>query len=114
MRRLYSDPFSVLLENVTAGRYAGIHDVRGARCHHLAFRQSNIDWQIWILEGKNPVPRKVVITYKNIDLVPQFEAFISNWDFSPNLPKTFFTFTPAAVAKEVPFETLNPPSQTNP
>ena len=107
---VYSDPFSILLENVKTGIYAGSHDVRGTRCHHLAFTQSNIDWQIWIEDGINPVPRKIVITYKKVDAVPQFTAFISDWDFSPRLSKALFTFKPSSDARKVEFEFLIPQS----
>ena len=40
-------------------------------CHHLAFEQATIDWQLWIDAGKDPLPRKLVITYKTEDEVPQ-------------------------------------------
>jgi len=30
-----------------------------------------VDWQIWIEQGEKPVPRKVVITYKELPARPQ-------------------------------------------
>ena len=38
--------------------------VQGQLCHHLAFRQEDIDWQIWIENGPTPLPRKFLITDK--------------------------------------------------
>jgi len=48
---LYSDPYGVLMEGVTYGRYLGIHQAAGVACHHLAFSQATIEWQIWIDAG---------------------------------------------------------------
>jgi len=33
--------------------------VEGVRCDNLAFRAPNVDWQIWIQEGPEPLPRKL-------------------------------------------------------
>ena len=60
---LYSDPYAVLMEGVTYGRYLGIHEAAGVACHHLAFSQATIEWQIWIDAGDKPLPRKLVISY---------------------------------------------------
>lgn len=69
---LYSDPYAILIENVLTGRYIGRPMIRGVPTHHLAFTQDNVDWQLWIEDGARPVPRKVVITYKNVTSEPQF------------------------------------------
>jgi hypothetical protein len=94
---VYSDPYHTLIENVESGFYVGLHDVEGVRCHHLAFVQKNIDWQIWIEDGRQMVPRKIVITYKTIPESPQFSAMFSEWDLDAHLPDALFninlTFT---------------------
>ncbi len=94
---VYSDPYHTLIENIESGFYVGLHDVEGVRCHHLAFVQKNIDWQIWIEDGRQMVPRKIVITYKTIPESPQFSAMFSEWDLDAHLPDALFninlTFT---------------------
>jgi hypothetical protein len=40
--------------------------VIGVECDHLAFRNADTDWQIWIESGAKPIPRKYVITSKGI------------------------------------------------
>lgn len=87
---VYQDPYQILIENAEFGFYVGLHNVVGVRCHHLAFVQKNIDWQIWIEDGKQLVPRKIVITYKNIPESPQFSAVLSEWDLDAHLPDTLF------------------------
>lgn len=97
---VYSNPYAILVENVETGMYVGLHEVRGVKCHHLAFTQKNIDWQIWIEDGARPVPCKAVITYKGMDSVPRFTAVLYDWEFSPHLPDSLFKFYPQKGAVE--------------
>ncbi len=46
--------YAVLMKNVTACRYLGLHSADGIKCHHIAATQKNIDWQIWIDAGDTP------------------------------------------------------------
>jgi hypothetical protein len=71
---LYSDPYAVLMEGVTYGRYLGLHQAAGVACHHLAFSQETIEWQIWIDAGEKPLPRKLVISYVQEPGEPQYSA----------------------------------------
>jgi hypothetical protein len=75
-------------------------------CHHLAFSQETIDWQIWIEDGPRPVPRKLVITYKTEPGSPQYVARLSGWNFQPRFSKHFFTFEAPAGAGEMEFLTV--------
>jgi hypothetical protein len=98
---LYRDPYAVLTENVLTGIYIGRPVVRGVPTHHLAFTQENIDWQLWIEDGAQPVPRKAVITYKNVTSSPQFTVWLSDWNFTPNLADSLFEFFPPEGAHRV-------------
>ncbi len=93
---LFADPYKVLIADVLTGKYVGLHEVGGVNCAHLLFTQENVDWQIWIDAGREPLPRKVVIDYKHAPGRPQFIAVLSDWDlaasavedrFKPVLPK---------------------------
>ena len=88
---LFSDPYQGVIGHVRQGNYLGLHDVRGKKCHHLAFRQPGIDWQIWIADGDAPVPRKLVITYKDYPGQPQYIAFLGKWNMAPEFPEGLFT-----------------------
>lgn len=78
---LFADPYQALMDNVLTGQHLGTHEVDGVQCEQLAFTQREIDWQIWIEAGDNPVPRKVVIDYKLLPGRPQFVANLSGWNF---------------------------------
>jgi hypothetical protein len=98
---LYGNPYQVLMEGVTYGRYMGIHLAAGVPCHHLAFAQQTIEWQIWIDAGDEPLPRKFVITYVNEPGEPQFGATLRRWVLNPTLPEGLFTFEAPEGAQKV-------------
>ncbi len=97
---VYADPYAVLSENVRSGRYVGTHRVGRVRTHHLAFRQETIDWQIWIEDGLRPVPRKFVITYRDVPGAPQYRAVLARWNVDPELDESAFRFEPPPRAVE--------------
>ena len=69
--------------------------------HHLAARSEDVDLQLWIAKGPEPLPRRVVITYKNAPGQPQFRADLHDWSVAPNADATAFTFVPPAGAEQV-------------
>lgn len=89
-----------LAANVKSGFYLGKGRVRGVLCDHYAFRQDDVDWQIWIQEGKTPLPRKIVITTKNEEAAPQYAAVLS-WNLSPSLADSVFRFVPPKRAGKI-------------
>ncbi len=100
---VYPDPYAVLIESVESGLYVGRHEVDGTPCHHLAFSQESIDWQIWIEDGPRPAPRKLLITYKDTPGSPQYTARLSGWNTQPDVAKHWFTFEPPAGAIQIEF-----------
>lgn len=69
---------------------------------HLAVRSDNVDLQVWVSRGEQPLPRRVVITYKNEPDQPQFWAELSDWNFSPAVTEASFSFTPPPGAEKIP------------
>ncbi|QSA97854.1 DUF2092 domain-containing protein [Methylococcus sp. EFPC2] len=75
----------------------------GVPLHHLAGRTETVDYQVWITEGAQPLPLRVVLTYKNADGQPQFQAQFSDWNLAPEIAESTFAFTPPAGAKKISF-----------
>ena len=69
---------------------------------HLAVQTRDVDFQIWIAQGKQPLPRRIVMTYKNFRGDPQFRADFSDWDLTAKGVKGSFTYTPPPDAEQVP------------
>jgi hypothetical protein len=72
-------------------------------CMHLAARTDEVDFQIWVPSQGDPLPRRVVITYKNAPGEPQYWANLSDWNLSPNTPEGFFAFTPPDGVQRIAF-----------
>jgi hypothetical protein len=100
---IYQDAFDGLIEDVESANYVGTSNVGGVDVHHLAFRASEVDWQIWIQKDGNPLPRKYLITSKWMAGAPQFTAVFSDWETSADLNNELFQFTPPDEATEIEF-----------
>jgi hypothetical protein len=103
---IYSDAYTILSEDVVSGTYIGQSVVNGVMCHHLAFRNTEVDWQIWIDTGDKPLPRKFIVTTKWMTGAPQFTLVTKNWNMSPDIVKNAFTFGPPAGARQIDFISL--------
>jgi hypothetical protein len=44
-----------------------------------------------------------VLTHKNLPASPQWTAFLSDWNFSPQLNDNLFAFTPPPGAEKIKF-----------
>lgn len=100
---LFSDPYKMFMEHVRSGAYVGLHYVGKEKCHHLAFRQKTLDWQIWIDAGEKPLPRKLLITFRRQVDQPQYAALIHKWDVNPTLKDDMFEFKAPEGVRKVDF-----------
>jgi len=88
------------LDKIESAMNAGQDVIGGALCDHYAFRQGQIDWQIWIAVGSKPLPRKIVITNRADEARPQSVTLI-DWNLKPNLSGAVFKFSPPKGAKKI-------------
>ncbi len=88
---LVSNPYASAIAKVESGVYLGKHYVGKIKCHHLAFRQDGLDWQIWIQDAKQLLPLQLAITFKELPSHPQFIAILKNWNLSPEISNETFT-----------------------
>jgi hypothetical protein len=100
---IYKNAYNILTEDVISGFYIGMSVVGGVKCHHLAFRGNEVDWQIWIEEGNKPLPKKFIVTSKWMTGAPQFTVTIKSWNLSPKLADNMFTFVPPKGAQKIDF-----------
>jgi hypothetical protein len=100
---LYRDPYKAVRGNIQYGFDLGQNDVNARTCRGLAFVEKDIDWQIWIENGPQPTPCKLVITYKNQPAQPQFTAVFSDWDFTPRIDPAVFTPELPPGTEKIPF-----------
>ena len=85
---------------ITVAKDIGPSEVGGTSCEHYAFRQADVDYQIWIQKGEFPLPRKVVITTTTDAAKPQYSATY-RWNLAPSFNDAAFTFVAPADAKKI-------------
>ena len=88
---LASNAYEALIDRVKRKRWIGVNDVDGVPCDHLAFIEDEIDWQIWVERGAQPLPRKLVVTYKQLPHSPQYMANLMDWDLSATTSDAAFS-----------------------
>jgi hypothetical protein len=110
---LFPDPYKVLTEPVQSGTYVGTNRVGNVRCHHLAFRNPTLDWQIWIDAGEKPLPRRLAIRFTQAPGAPRYAATLDDWDLSPQLSDATFAFQPPAGAQKIDFLPVPPAPARN-
>ena len=69
---LLNDPYGIRSSGVESDVYVGVTYVHGVECHHLAFRENKVDWQLWVKAGDTSLPMKYVITSKWMTGAPQY------------------------------------------
>jgi hypothetical protein len=100
---VYKNAFEILTDGVMSGFVVGKAVIEGVRCDHLAFRGPTTDWQIWVQEGAQPLPRKIVITTRDMFNAPQFSVTVTKWDLQPRFNDQTFNFSPPSGATKVDF-----------
>jgi hypothetical protein len=113
---LLSRVFDELMADVTDAKHIGQGVIDGVECEHLAFRNPEIDWQIWIEAGAQPIPRKYVITSKNLTGAPQYTLRIKEWRADVPITADAFAFKAPADSRKVEIAALTeidevPPGQ---
>ena len=96
-----ADPYASAMKHVEAGGYFGDETVLGVPCRHIGFSTPTIDWQLWVAEGEQPLPQKLVITYKNEEQSPQYIAIFSKWSLTDRAADSAFEFIPPAGSQRV-------------
>jgi hypothetical protein len=85
---------------ITGAMLVGPSVVGGTTCDQYAFRQDEVDYQVWIQKGDFPLPRRVVITTKTDEARPQHTASFT-WNLAPSFNEGAFVLDPPAGAQRV-------------
>lgn len=103
LARMLHTGFPQQLESrITAIIYVEENSLFDVATDHLAIRSEDVDMQLWVAQGDRPLPRRVILTYKNAPGQPQFRADLTEWSLSPAVAAASFTFTPPADAEQIP------------
>ena len=103
---LLSNSYDVLVADVMEAKHLGRGVIDGRECEHLAFRNFDTDWQIWVEVGDKPIPRKLVITSKTVNNAPQYTLRVKEWITGVDPGPVAFTFVPPAGFQKLSHDAL--------
>ncbi|MDM0073425.1 DUF2092 domain-containing protein [Variovorax sp. J2P1-59] len=85
---------------IRSADFLGVAQVDGVLTDHFALRQDGFDWQIWIEQGRTPVPRKLLITTTADPARPQ-HSVLMRWNLAPKFAANTFDFKPPAGSQRI-------------
>ena len=98
---LLRDSYSVLVADVIEAKFIGQGVIGGKMCDHVAFRNFDTDWQLWVRQGAEKIPCKMIITSKTVGMAPQYTTHVRSWTSNPKIPAGTFAFKPAAGEQRI-------------
>jgi hypothetical protein len=96
------DVVATIVDTVETGEVVGVDTIAGVSCHHLAFRNDAVDFQVWIQREGQPLLHRVVIVHREEEGAPRFSASLGSWSFSPSIPDGAFVFEPGPADERIP------------
>ena len=102
---IMANVYDQLMPQVIDAKDLGSGFVGGVECDHLAFRTTEVDWEIWIAQGNRPYPCRYVITSTKVARAPQYSVDIKTWKTGAEVPTDRFSpALPAGARKLEPGE----------
>jgi hypothetical protein len=93
----YGSPAKALLSDKTTGGYAGTENVGDTPCHHLVFRDTGVEWEVWLPMQGEPLPARFKTVDKHRTGQPVTDVTFTRWNLSPQTSDA--TFTPNVPAE---------------
>ena len=98
---LLTNAYETLAAGILEAKWMGPGVIDGRECEHLAFRNFDTDWQLWVETGDRPIPRKMVITSKTVNGAPQYTLRVKSWKGDVAPAADAFAFAVPAGAKKL-------------
>ena len=105
---VYPNAYELLMQDVTSAKVIGKSMINGVKCDHLLFRRPGVDFQVWVSDGKQPLPRKYVVTDTGTPELLSVTMVMNDWKTAPALKDAVFNFSPPKGAKSIAFMHLVP------
>ena len=109
---VYHDAYPLLMEGVTSATVIGKTVIDGVVCNQLAFSRPDVDFQVWVADGDQPLPCKYVVTDTSTPALISVSTTMSDWNVAPAAADDLFSFDPPEGAMAIPFLPLDVSSGT--
>ncbi len=104
---VYRNAFAILIENVQSAVVIGKALIGGRTCDHLAFRRPDVDFQVWVADGNQPLPCKYVVTDTSTPELISTVTVMSDWNVGPTVADSEFKFVAPRGANPIKFMPLD-------
>ena len=109
---LFSRPYDILTEQVKSGQFIGRETMDGGPVNHIALVGDEVDLQLWIKDGPEPLPVRYTITTKVTKGEPEFSVHLTKWNTKAPIPASTFQFrAPAGATRAESFPRTCSPGQ---
>jgi hypothetical protein len=109
---IYRNAYPLLMQGVTSATVIGKTVINGVTCDHLAFRRPDVDFQVWVAVGDQPLPCKYVVTDTGTDGMLSISTVTSDWNVAPAAADASFNFVPPEGSMGIMFMPLDASSGT--
>ena len=99
---LYRNAFPLLMQDVSLAVVVGNPVIGGVKYNHLLFSRPGVDFQLWIREGKQPLPARYIVTETGTPALLSISTALRDWNIAPAVDDAQFKFTPPKGAKAIP------------
>jgi hypothetical protein len=95
-------PNKAFLTGVTSGRVVDTVTIDGSPYLHLFLSQPpGIELELWVGKDDQSLPRRLIVTYRDLPGQPNFIAEFSDWNLNAHPSDADFIFQPPAGAEQV-------------
>lgn len=94
---------------ISSAQVLGVEKVDTRWCTHYVYQQTGADWELWIEQGRRPLPCHMVVTDTTQPSRPR-HTVTYHWNLAPAFTASTFAFHPQAGAKEIELK----PADTRP
>jgi hypothetical protein len=98
---LMTNAYDELMQGVYDSKDLGSGVINGTECDSLAFRKDDVDFQIWVAQGAQPYPCRVVITSSQVMGAPEYSVQIRDWKSGDAVMQGDFAFKNATNAEKI-------------
>lgn len=104
---IYRNAYPLLMQDVSSAQVVGKASIGGVTCDHLAFSRPDVDFQVWVKEGGQPLPCKYVVTDTSTPALVSISTVMSDWNTAPAVSDASFTFVPPDGTMAITFMQLD-------
>lgn len=103
---LLHDPYARMSEGLQSAEEVGTDNDGNEQFLHLAFREPDADWQLWLAGPNQIVPRRMAVLFRKVEGQPRVTVEFSDWNLNAEIPADAFAFVKPEGAKQVSLDTL--------